>query len=57
MRGRERRAYVCRKCDPPLRVFLIAEAAPVPRCPMHGRMERQDNIRYMKPKPNRKETA
>lgn len=46
---RERRAYVClhQSHEVPLRVFALADD-PEPRCPTHGKMKRQVNL---KPKP------
>lgn len=41
-----RYAYICMKCTPPLRIFALPGES-LPRCPTHGRMERQANHPYM----------
>ncbi len=44
--GRERFAFVCQKCDPPMRVFLQPGDI-IPECETHGPMQRQENHSYM----------
>jgi hypothetical protein len=43
---RERRCYICLKCQPTLRVFLLPGETELPRCPEHGRMTREPNRPY-----------
>jgi len=44
-----RRAFACYKCTPPLRVFLLlGEPDRKPTCPVHGRMDQQPNVKYVK---------
>lgn len=48
--SRARRAFVCYKCTPPQRTFLLAGApdTPAPRCATHGKMDAQPNVKYVR---------
>lgn len=48
----ERRAYICLKCDPPVRTFA-AKDEKEPRCSTHGKMTRQANLPYTRPEPGK----
>lgn len=54
-RMHERRAYVCFTKEGVLhqRVFLMPGDPEPPKCPTHGKMLRQTNLSYMKPRKGR----
>lgn len=55
MPAKTRNAYICqhRDCVPPRRLFLDARPSTPPSCPDgHGRMARQSNKPYRKPRPD-----
>ena len=45
----DRNAWICQKCDPPRRVFVLPGDPSPPRCKEHGKMIRQINVPYKRP--------